>query len=70
MPAPMPKEDLDAVFGAEPPAGDDAAPSDDMSEDGGDDEALDMAIDEAFDAKDPEVRREAFKNAVRLCKAY
>lgn len=69
MAAPMPKEDLDAVFGAEepPPTDDMGPPEDDM---GGDDEALDMAIDEAFDATDPAVRREAFKNAVRLCGHY
>lgn len=73
MAAPMPKEDLDAVFldGAEAGAEDldpllDEPPGDDM----GNEEALDMAIDEAFDATDPEMRREAFKNAVRLCKAY
>ncbi len=73
MAAPMPKEDLDAVFlpgdeeaSAEPPLPDDLGDEDA----GGDEEALDMAIDEAFDSDDPMVRREAFKNAVRLCKAY
>lgn len=65
MAAPMPKEDLDDVFGAE-----EAMPAEDMPLDdemAGDEEALNMAIDEAFEATDPEVRREAFKNAVRLC---
>lgn len=65
-PAPTPEE-LDAVFGAEegaaPPVDDAMPPEDDMA----DEEALDMAIDEMFDAEDPAVRREAFKNAVRLC---
>jgi hypothetical protein len=63
----MPKEDLDAVF---MPGEDDMAEEDPglpPVDDGGDEEALDMAIDEAFDATDPAVRREAFKNAVRLC---
>lgn len=70
MAAPMPQEDLDAVFGAEEEAATDPLldpPVDDMA---ADEEALDMAIDEAFDSTDPDVRREAFKNAVRLCKAY
>lgn len=64
----MPKEELDAVFldGAEDEMGAESMPEDE----GGDEEALDMAIDEAFDATDPAVRREAFKNAVRLCGAY
>lgn len=63
-PAPAP-EDLEAVFGPEEgaPPTDEEMPGDDM----GNEEALDMAIDEAFDAEDPVVRREAFKNAVRLC---
>ncbi len=70
MAAPMPKEDLDAVFlgGEDEEMLDEPSlPEDDM---GGDEEALDMAIDEAFDATDPAVRREAFKNAVRLCGHY
>lgn len=66
MAAPMPKEDLDAVFGPE-----EGAPVEDemMSDEdaAADDAALDMAIDEAFEATDPVTRREAFKNAVRLC---
>lgn len=67
MAAPLPKEDLDAVFGAEEgaPVDDIDMPPEDMA---GDEEALNMAIDEAFDSTDPDMRREAFKNAVRLCK--
>lgn len=60
--------DLADVFGPEegaPPVEGDEMP--DTDEMGVDEEALDMAIDEAFDATDPAVRREAFKNAVRLC---
>jgi hypothetical protein len=67
-----PKEDLDSVFGEGAPAEtmpSDLPPADDDMA-GGDEEALDMAIDEAFDAKDPAVRREAFKNAVRMCGQY
>lgn len=71
MAKPMPKEDLDQVFGSGAPPPDDMAPPDDGAPpddmNNGDEEALDMAIDEAFSATDPDVRREAFKNAVRLC---
>jgi hypothetical protein len=63
-------EDLDAVFGAEEGAEPDTMLDPAVDDGAGDEEALDMAIDEAFDATDPDVRREAFKNAVRLCKAY
>lgn len=64
----MEKVALDEVFGA----GGGAMPPDpeldeaeDMAES---EEAVDLAIDEAFDTDDPVARREAFKNAVRLCK--
>lgn len=67
MAAPTPTpEELDQVFGGD--AG--APPTDDMvppEDEAADEEALDMAIDEAFDSEDPVARREAFKNAVRLC---
>ncbi len=71
----MKPPDLEVVFGkpkgGPPTAGmDEESPSEDMDE--GDDaeasEAEDAAIDEIFASKDPEARREAFKNAVRLCK--
>jgi len=60
--------DLEAVFGAEEgaPVEGDMPDTDEMV----DEEALDMAIDEAFSAEDPVARREAFKNAVRLCGHY
>lgn len=70
MAAPMSKADLDEVFGPEegaPVEGDDMMSDEDVE---GDDAALDMAIDEAFESDDPVTRREAFKNAVRLCKHY
>ncbi len=68
MPAAPAPEDLEAVFGAEEGAElDPEAPNPDEMVD---EEALDMAIDEAFDAEDPVARREAFKNAVRLCGHY
>lgn len=66
-PAPSPEE-LDAVFGAEEGAA--MGPEEPNPDEMVDEEALDMAIDEAFDAEDPAVRREAFKNAVRLCGHY
>ncbi len=67
-PAPPP-EDLEAAFGGGdmPPAEGEMPDTDEM---GADEEALDMAIDEAFEAEDPVARREAFKNAVRLCGHY
>lgn len=68
MASPAPA-DLEAVFGAEegaPPIDGEMPNPDEMV----DEEALDMAIDEAFDAEDPVARREAFKNAVRLCGHY
>lgn len=66
----LPPPDLDAVFapgeGAPvedmPPAEDEA-----MASDIGNEEALNAAIDEAFSTDDPDLRREAFKNAMRLC---
>lgn len=67
-PAPPP-EDLEAAFGGGEtmPLDTEMAPeADEMV----DEEALDMAIDEMFDAEDPAARREAFKNAVRLCGHY
>jgi hypothetical protein len=65
MAAPPSKEDLDSLFGPEEgaPLDDEMAPEDAE----GDEAALDMAIDEAFESDDPVARREAFKNAVRLC---
>ena len=63
------EEDLASVFGG---AGDEGAIDPEaMIEDdaAGDTEALDMAIEEALNPDvDPVTRREAFKNAVRLCK--
>ena len=57
-------EELDAVFmGMSGPA-----EGEDMDEDAESEEALDAAIDEAFSSDDPVTRREAFKNAIRLCK--
>jgi hypothetical protein len=56
---------LDEVFGKDDGAMGDVATDD---EDAETEEALDMAIDEAFSSEDPVARREAFKNAVRLCK--
>jgi hypothetical protein len=66
-----PEDDFSDVFGA----GAEGAPVDEledetMEDDAESDDALDAAIDEAFSAEDPVVRREAFKNAVRLCKEY
>lgn len=64
------KEDLAAVF-AGPEGGPPPPPTGDMSSTNTDDmqteEALDAAIDEAFDSTDPVQRREAFKRAMRLC---
>lgn len=64
MAGPPPTEDLNEVFGAEPPPLDE--PPLPPEDEGGDDAAVDMAIDEAFNAKDPVTRNEAFKNAVRM----
>ena len=66
------KNDLDSVFGKGAPA--EGAPiepdaDDPMADDAGNEEALNMAIDEAFETDDPDLRREAFKNAMRLCMA-
>ena len=61
-------EELDAVFLGAAPAEDAEMSEDD--EDPEAEEALDAAIDEAFTTEDPEARREAFKNAMRLCKDY
>lgn len=63
------KEDLAAVFmgdGAAPPMADAALPPEDDAAEM--EAALDDAIDEAFSAEDPVLRREAFKRAIRLCK--
>lgn len=64
MTMPANEDDFSDVFGA---AGE-GAPVDDLEEDAESEEALDAAIDEALNAEDPAVRREAFKTAVRLCK--
>lgn len=60
------EEDFSEVFGAAGPA----PVEEDMEEDEESEEAVDAAIDEAFATEDPVARREAFKNAVRLCKHY
>lgn len=62
--------DLSQVFGAEAGAESEIDPEAMIEDDtAGDDEALDMAIEEALNPDvDPMTRREAFKNAVRLCK--
>ncbi len=69
----MAAPDLEGLFGkpkGAAPGMDEESMSEDMDE--GDDaetaEAEDAAIDEVFATKDPVARREAFKNAVRLCK--
>jgi len=70
----MKAPDLEVVFGKGPkrPPGesmgaqDDGADMPDEDEPDSDD-AENSAIDEMFTTKDPEARREAFKNAVRLC---
>lgn len=70
-PLPPPPDDLAAVFGGDaPPEGDMPPLDDEMNNVEADEEALDMAIDEALNSEDPMARREAFKNAVRLCKEY
>jgi hypothetical protein len=69
MPA-MPPEELESVFGGKGAEDADAALDPELDEEGDGaeaSEALDAAIDEAFDSEDPIARREAFKNAVRLC---
>lgn len=60
-------EDFSEVFGegAAPVEEDEAMLEE---EDAESEEAVDAAIDEAFATEDPVARREAFKNAVRLCK--
>ena len=59
-------DDMDSAFGGGPmPPPADAAPAEDHSAET--EEALDAAIDEAFEAEDPVLRREAFKRAMRLC---
>lgn len=65
MPKEMPPVALDEVFGASAGA---MPEGDDLAEDTEADEALDLAIDEVFATEDPIARREAFKNAIRLCK--
>lgn len=69
MATPPAPEDLEAVFGGAEgaPVDSEEMPNPDEMVD---EEALDMAIDEAFTAEDPVARREAFKNAVRLCGHY
>ncbi len=70
----MAAPDLEAIFGkpkgGPAPGMDEESAPEEMDE--GDDaeasEAEDSAIDEVFATKDPVARREAFKNAVRLCK--
>lgn len=70
----MKPPDLQAVFGTPKsgpaPGMDEESPPEEGTEgDGADmDDALDTAIDEVFASKDPEARREAFKNAIRMCK--
>ena len=64
-----PEEDFTDVFGA---AGAEEGRGDELeeAEEPEGDAALDAAIDEALTAEDPAIRREAFKNAVRMCKEY
>lgn len=61
--------DLDALFGPEEgaPVEGDMPPPEDPADDVGNEEALNAAIDEAFETDDPELRREALKNAIRMC---
>lgn len=72
MAAPTPA-DLEQAFAGGPDlTPTEGAPSERMHtgevlDDEGNEEALDAAIDEAFSTDDPDVRREAFKNAMRLC---
>lgn len=62
----MKTEDMHIALGLPPPPPGDG--DTDTDTDSGDSEkAEDDAIDALFDATDPAARREAFKNAVRLC---
>ena len=71
----MKAPDLEVVFGKGPKrppdesmgAQDDGADEGEGEDDTESDDAENSAIDEVFSTKDPEARREAFKNAVRLC---
>lgn len=56
----MEKEELDEVFAG-------AGSLAEAEEDPEAVDAEDAAIDEMFEAEDPETKREAFKRAVRLC---
>ena len=62
-------DDFSDVFGEGAPV-EDMGEDMEMEEDEASEEAVDAAIDEAFATEDPVARREAFKNAVRLCKSY
>jgi hypothetical protein len=62
-------DDFSDVFGKGAAEGEEALTEDlETEEDPEGDAALDAAIDEALTAEDPVIRREAFKNAVRMCK--
>lgn len=63
----MEEEDFSDVFGEGAPV-EEGMEGEMEADDPEGDAALDAAIDEALTAEDPVIRREAFKNAVRLCK--